>query len=170
VVRLLKENGHDLAAEVYPTYVQTRQLLIAGGTGAMIESLYGHSFPDKPPGSQALKDFANEYVEQLTRAGFGRSGMVGQQHGVHSGDQDCVMRYYFAKFYDANNASEKTVYEVTPGTECIGLEICRSGAGSGINGTGHVPQSRYGSAAGDAGNCFEQICPNDAIPPRKVKQ
>ena len=95
--------------------------------------------------------------------------MVGREHGVHSGDQDCVMRYYFAKFYDAKSAAERTVYLVTPGTERIGIDICHAGTGTGINAAGHKPQSRYGSAAGDAGNCFEQICPNDAIPPRKVK-
>ena len=169
VVRLLKEDGHDLAAEIYPQYVAAKELLIAMGTGAMIESLYGKSFENKPPGSKALKDFADEYVEQLSRAVYGRNGMVGREHGVHSGDQDCVMRYYFAKFYDAKSAAEKTVYLVTPGTEQIGLRLCQNGAGTGVNAPGHLPQSRYGSAAGDAGNCFEQICPNDAIPPRKVK-
>jgi hypothetical protein len=95
--------------------------------------------------------------------------MNGREHGVHSGDQDCVMRYYFAKFYDSKKATDKTVYLVTPGTERIGLEICHAGTGTGINGPDHVPESRYGTTLGESGNCFAQICPNDAIPPRTVK-
>lgn len=77
------------------------------------------------------------------------------------------MRYYFAKFYVAKNKPEKTFYWVTPGTERIGMNLCRSTQGTGLNEQGHKPQSRYGDAA--SGDCFSQICPNDAIPPRKVK-
>ena len=171
VVNLLEENGHDLAAQAYPLYVKMREMLVASGLGALIESLYGKSFQDKPVGSPAFKAFVDEYIDQLTRAVFGARGMVGQEHFSHSGDQDCVMRYYFAKFYDAKNTKEKTVYLVTPGTERIGLEICRSAKGTGANAPNppNLPQSRYGDAAQGAGNCFAQICPNDAIPPRKTK-
>ena len=42
------------------------------------------------------------------------------------------MRYYFAKFYDGKNPTEKTVYWIAPGTERIALQICRSGKGTGI--------------------------------------
>lgn len=169
VVNVLEENGHDLATKVYPLYIGVRQLLKKLGMGAMIESLYGSSFKDKPPGSPAFNEFVEEYIDQLARAVFSVRGMVGLEHGSHSGDQDCVMRYYFAKFYEAKNRKEKTLYLVTPGTERIGMQICRSGTGTGVNGSDHKPQSRYGNAAGDTGNCAAQICPNDAIPPRKVK-
>ena len=101
---------------------------------------------------------------------FGRNGAyIGVECGEHSGDQDCVMRYYFAKFYEGKTSVEKTLYSVAAGTERIGLEICRSGKGTGINAPGRKPQSRYGDTAADDGDCFSQICPNDAIPPRKVK-
>ena len=171
VVNLLEENGHDRATQVYPVYVKTRELLMTSGFGALLESLYGKSFPDKPVGSPAFKAFVDEYIDKLLRGGFGMRGMVGQEHFSHSGDQDCVMRYYFAKFYDAKNTKEKTVSLVTPGTERIGMEICRSGKGTGTNAPQppNLPQSRYGDAAQGSGNCFEQICPNDAVPPRKVK-
>ena len=82
------------------------------------------------------------------------------------------MRYYFAKFYESKQPAvmgNKMYYLVAPGTERIGLQLCRSGKGTGINDAGHRPQSRYGDTAGAAGNCFEQICPNDAIPSRSVK-
>jgi len=49
------------------------------------------------------------------------------------------------------------------------MEICRAGTGTGINAASHRPQARYGSAAAGEGNCFAEICPNDAIPPRSVK-
>lgn len=166
VVNLLEENGHDRATQIYPEYLQTRALMMASGFGALMESLYG-----KTPQGKPIKAFVDEYIDRMLRGGYGTSGMVGQEHYSHSGDQDCVMRYYFAKFYDAKNTKEKTVYLVTPGTERIGMEICRSGKGSGANAPNppNLPQSRYGDTAPGAGNCFEQICPNDAIPPRAVK-
>ena len=82
------------------------------------------------------------------------------------------MRYYFAKFYEGKKAPSmgtQLYYLIEPGTEHIGMEICRDGKGTGVNAAGHQPQSRYGDTAGEAGNCFAQICPNDAIPPRKTK-
>ena len=78
------------------------------------------------------------------------------------------MRYYFARFYEATG-KPNTLYISTPGSERIGMEICHTGAGTGINGPSHKPQSRYGNATAGEGNCFSQICPNDAIAPRKVK-
>jgi hypothetical protein len=169
VVNLLDEAQHDLAAQIYPVYVEVKQRMVSGGTVEMIENLYGTSFKDKPPGSAALKAFAEEYVDQVARAAFGKQGMVGKEHGAHSGNQDCVMRYYFAKFYDAKEAGEKTVYWVSPGTEHIGMEICHDRQGTGVNAAGRKPQSRYGDTAGTLGNCFGQICSNDAIPPRTTK-
>ena len=100
------------------------------------------------------------------------NGNVGVEHGEHSGAEDCLMRYYFAKFYESKlppAMGNKMYYLIEPGTEHIGMEICHDGKGTGVNDAGHKPQSRYGDTTADAGNCFEQICPNDAIPPRKVK-
>jgi hypothetical protein len=100
---------------------------------------------------------------------YEQRGMVGKPQGAHSGDQDCLMRYYFAKFYEATGRKD-TLYVITPGTERIGIDICHAGTGTGINAAGYKPQSRYGNAAAGEGDCFSQICPNDAIPPRKVKK
>ncbi len=169
VVNFLEENGDNVAVEAYRTYLQAKQLLEASGLRDLITSLYGKSFKDKPAGSPAFEQFVDEYVDLLLRLPFTVKGMVGRDHGVHSGDQDCLMRYYFARFYDGKNTPEKTVYFVTPGTERIGMEICREGKGTGLNAPDHKPQSRYGDANLPDGGCYAQICPNDAIPPRKVK-
>ena len=61
-----------------------------------------------------------------------------------------------------------TYYMVTPGTEPYGLKLCKTKTGTGVNAPSHKPQSRYGDAAEGHGDCFGQITPNDAIPPRKL--
>lgn len=78
------------------------------------------------------------------------------------------MRYYFAKFYEAKGR-EDTYYVVTPGTEPFGLQLCRTKEGTGVNALTHKPQSRYGDAGPQSGDCFSQVTPNDAIPPRKTQ-
>ena len=151
-VGLLTEDGHDVATEEYLFYLKMLEQMRASIGARVSES--------------ELSIYAAGYM--------GKSGLVGVKHGEHSGDQDCLMRYYFAKFYEAKKPQDKTVektlYVVTPGTERIGMQICRTGKGTGVNASDHKPQSRYGDAASDAGNCFGQICPNDAIKPRKVKR
>lgn len=80
------------------------------------------------------------------------------------------MRYYFAKFYESKKPASigsKQYYLIEKGTEPTGMAICHDKTGTGVNAAGHNPQSRYGDAAN--GNCFSQICPNDAVPPRSAK-
>ena len=172
-IGILYETGQDFAADDAITfYIQS------------LRQLYFSQYLDK-----ARRAFANaksinqksnyatpevqaetEFLDSMA-LNFGQNGkIVGVENGADSGDQDCVMRYYFAEFYEAKNAKGKTLYKVTSGTERIGIDICHSGKGTGINAPSHEPQSRYGDAASDAGNCFEQICPNDAITPRAVKK
>jgi len=95
------------------------------------------------------------------------AAILGRPGGEHSGMQDCLMRYYFAEFYPAQG-KPLTFYQVTPETEPFGMELCRSKGGTGVNASSHRPQSRYGDAGTNGGNCFSQICPNDAIPPKKL--
>ena len=170
-IGLLTEEGHDVAARDYPDYVKFREDL---------EKHYGEKL--RAEGVQFLaaregytgmtittpEQYANQMIELLfVYLSMRISGIVGVEHGEGSGDQDCVMRYYFARFYVAKGFPQRTLYLATPGTERIGLELCRAPTGTGINAPGQKPQPRYGAAAAGAGNCAAQICPNDAIPPRK---
>lgn len=111
----------------------------------------------------------NQQIETLLVFAFMRiEGVVGVPQGESSGDQDCVMRYYFSTFYPSTKDRD-TYYLVEPGTEPLGLQLCRSGAGTGVNDAGRQPQPRYGDAKAGCGNCFSQICPNDAVPPRRTE-
>lgn len=172
-VIVLDETGQDIAAKHYQELSAMEQFLRMGLMDSYLKD--ARNFFAGRPGYESLKQWGTPEVKAEVDLEDAFSllapllGLVGVEQGAHSGDQDCVMRYYFAKYYEAKGRPEKTLYLVTPGTEHIGMEICHSGTGTGINAAGHKPQSRYGNAAGDAGNCFEQICPNDAIPPRKVK-
>lgn len=167
---LLDEQGHDLATQFMATYArdrtnserQYREDLLAEGRAYIAARPGMKDLPFK-----TAEAFAEYRLEETITHMFLHQ-LVGMPRGPHSGDQDCLMRYYFADFYRKTGAAD-TFYRVTPGSERIGMELCRSGAGTGINAASHKPQSRYFNAAGDAGNCFNQICPNDAVPPRKTK-
>ncbi|HEX2854748.1 MAG TPA: hypothetical protein VHO24_16065 [Opitutaceae bacterium] len=89
--------------------------------------------------------------------------------GSCSGDELCLMRYYFANTYPAKGRKD-TYYVVRPGAGAnrAGLEVCKSPTGTIHNADSHTPQSRFGDAAPQRGNCFKYICPNDAIAPRKL--
>ncbi|MEO6244605.1 MAG: hypothetical protein ABIQ12_04140, partial [Opitutaceae bacterium] len=171
-IAVLDEAGHDKATKAYPDYVKLREFAdavlleqkLAEGRGFIARNGVGYNGINSP------EQYADMHLEILIVYCFMHlQGTVGITHGEHAGDQDCVMRYYFAKFYEAT-ARKDTLYLGTPGTERIGIDICHSGAGTGINAAGHKPQSRYGNAAAGEGDCFSQICPNDAIPPRKVQK
>lgn len=91
---------------------------------------------------------------------------VGEKHGECSGDEQCLMRYYFDHLYRSEK-DRSTFYLVTPGTEDVGNILCRSSAGHTTNSPNHQPQPRFFEASKDlkCGNCFARICPNDSIPP-----
>lgn len=169
VFTILMENSRDLAASVYVNYEE-----VVGKYRAVMMDMLVALWSTGPAGS---KDpvVARKLAEASLRGAFdqvyGQRGIVGFEHASHSGNEDCVMRYYFARFYEAKGR-ENTLYIVTPGTERIGLEICHSGKGTGNNAPKppNLPQSRYGDATSGEGDCFSQICPNDAIPPRTVKK
>jgi hypothetical protein len=98
---------------------------------------------------------------------FNRLVTIGREHEADSGHELCLMRYYFANAYPVDG-TENTFYLVRPGTNRAGTELCRSPEGTGANAHDHKPKSRFGDAAPGRGNCFKYICPNDAIPPRKL--
>ncbi|MBI5462977.1 MAG: hypothetical protein HY941_12400 [Gammaproteobacteria bacterium] len=169
-IPLLDEAGHDVATQYYEAYVALRKILDAGFRDDYItegrhvlDTRKGYKLDFKTP-----EQYADIQIEMHIFLFLHLQGTVGVEHGAHSGHQDCVMRYSFAKFYEKKNSADKSLYMVTPGSERIGMQICRAPLGTGINAADHQPQSRYGNAAAGEGNCFAQICPNDAIPPRKV--
>ena len=175
VFNVLNEEGQDVAAkyqdefswviqqahiDLLPGYLSQARKDYAIGQSYGKNSTYKYSSPE----AQAEAEFYNDQS-----AVYSIHGLIGVRQGAHSGDQDCVMRYYFAEFYEATGRKD-TIYQVNPGTERIGIDICHSGKGTGINASSHEPQSRYGNAAAGEGDCFSQICPNDAIPPRAVEK
>ncbi len=173
---VLEESGQDMAADTYGQVSQIIDMAHVNLLGRYIvkaqqdfarDKSYNKKSKYASPEIQADVEFYNDQAAVYAV----KHALVGVAQGAHSGNQDCVMRYYFAKFYEGKGGSGKTFYKVTPGSERIGKQLCRSAAGTGVNAPKppNLPQSRYGNAADDAGNCFEQICPNDAIPPRTVK-
>ncbi len=104
---------------------------------------------------------------------------IGVENGQHSGNEQCPMRYGFAQAYPAHrprqgpavpqsSAPHEIYYLVPPGSEDIGIEICTARGGTGVNSPNRAPQSRYGDAAENFGNCAAQICVNDAVPPHDM--
>lgn len=92
---------------------------------------------------------------------------IGELNEADSGNELCLMRYYFATAYPVKGKT-KTYYVVRPGENRAGRSVCQSPAGTGANASSHEPQSRFGDSAPRRGNCFGDICPNDAIPPRNL--
>jgi hypothetical protein len=94
---------------------------------------------------------------------------IGELGKADSGDELCLMRYYFANAYPVSGR-EKTYYLVRPGPGAnrAGRELCKSPDGTIHNAPSHSPQPRFGDSAPGRGNCFNQICPNDDIPPRQL--
>jgi hypothetical protein len=173
-IDLRTEEGEDVAQRDLPDYENLR---------VMMEAALGDRLRAEGPkflsinkdgsvmGITTVDQYVDWQIETLTVFAFmHQDGMVGVEKGEHSGAEDCLMRYYFAKFYESKKPAtigSKQYYLVDQGTERIGVAICRSGTGTGVNAAGHQPQSRYGDAAN--GDCFSQICPNDGIPPSNTK-
>jgi hypothetical protein len=98
---------------------------------------------------------------------FSRVVTIGPLNAADSGNELCLMRYYFATAYPVAGR-ERTYYLVRPGTNRAGRDLCRSPEGTGANAADHQPQSRFGDSAPGRGRCFNYVCPNDAIPPRDL--
>lgn len=88
---------------------------------------------------------------------------IGKKNAAHSGDEDCVMRYFFADAYQKKD-NENAFYLVPDGTEPVGSQICTGTTGHSVNKAGRKPQPRYFDAAPTRGNCKHWVCVNDAIP------
>ena len=85
---------------------------------------------------------------------------LGRRSGQHSGNVDCVMRYVIAEAYQ--NISDLAHGRILHDTkEPTGFELCNSPVGTVINDLMRNPQSRYGPADTNRGNCSRQFVISD---------
>lgn len=105
----------------------------------------------------------NQWSETKDVLTYSRLLVVGKPGEADSGNELCLMRYYFANAYPVKGKAN-TYYVVRPGANRAGRNLCTSPAGTGTNAPAHAPQSRFGDSSANRGNCFSQICPNDAVP------
>ncbi len=89
---------------------------------------------------------------------------VGAEHGESSGNELCVMRYYFARLYEKKGGESSFYFITDRGSEHAGLDLCRLAVGTGVNDKQRQPQPRYGDAAVGRGVCSDSIIFNDALP------
>lgn len=94
---------------------------------------------------------------------------VGLPHGKHSGDDQCSMRYPFAKIYP-KLGDPTTYYMVPAGSEPLGTTLCASPVGTGVNASTHIPQPRFGDARSGRGACLSWACVNDYYPTQADQQ
>lgn len=111
------------------------------------------------------EQLAEHDLDSLVSDQFALSPYIGAEHGECSGDELCVMRYYFARVYKKKDTNDTFYYISDTRTERAGRGLCRSPAGTGINDKDrNKPQPRYGNAADKRGACAASIIFNDALP------
>jgi hypothetical protein len=94
---------------------------------------------------------------------------IGLPHAEHSGNDRCLMHYFFATAYPSSG--DPTTYFVSKAaTERPGSILCTSLTGTGVNDPNRGipaihPQPRYFDAAPNRGSCEKWICVNDKYPP-----
>lgn len=115
-------------------------------------------------GPAAFSEVCNTVVNHAVPLLYNLRFHVGLPHKQHSGNDQCIMRYFFANAYPS--ATDATIYYIAKaGTEASGGTLCSSPAGTGINGSSHKPQSRYFDATPGRGKCESWVCVNDKYPP-----
>ncbi len=144
-VQILTESGQDVAAATHPSEgIRECQAVLSGKAGNV--------------DPQLVKDCQN-----YQKNGENDSLWVGGAHGIHSGDDNCIMRYFFAQIYPSQ-ANANVYYLVPEGTEPLGMSLCERPTGTGINAPGRLPQPRYFDADSGYGACQTQPCVNDKYP------
>ena len=61
------------------------------------------------------------------------------------------------------STTEKNVRYYVKGDEHRDALLCATPLGSGVNDPAHEPQSRYGPAGPNRGDCLHQVCVNDLV-------
>ena len=91
--------------------------------------------------------------------GAPRRFYVGKTNGQHSGDTKCFMRYgSSAAYMGAGGGPVRYLALETPD-----FGLTNTTTGTGVNASSHVPQPRYGDAAGGRGDCQTQLCVSDLV-------
>ncbi len=145
-----------MGSEQHTLYWEDTQVNIAEER----QKIFEQNVANPPPGDEV---FSKYYWERKCDLMF----YPGALRGTDSGDEACVMRYYFATAYEVKGKKD-AYYVMRPGVKMPECILCTSPKGTGGNAASHQPQPRFGDAANGRGNCFSQICPNDAIPPRSI--
>ncbi len=86
---------------------------------------------------------------------------LGEHHGQHSGDEDCVMRYTVSQAYKDQFGTSSRFWLNRGPQEIVGQGLCVLPTGTGVNKEGRKPRTRYGDADEGRGACADQICVND---------
>lgn len=153
--------AHELmhSVNVYHHGEQDRKALWTREDGILSEEL---------DGSMGLKreiKVFRESGEDITDRASTGTRWLGSYSGQHSGAENCVMRYDNAQAY-ASSVVLRNRYASF--TEVVGVLLCNTSAGTGVNEEGRLPQSRYGPASPGRGACMNQILVNDKVnPPRR---
>jgi len=93
------------------------------------------------------------------RAGETRLVWIGEQNGQMSGADVCIMRYVVAQAY--RSLTEPGLLYYHRDGEIYGNRFCSARTGTGVNGTGHPPQPRYGAADAKRGDCAHRFVVSD---------
>ncbi len=164
ITKVIDEStGRDYAEELAPAFEQSR--------ARTREQIWNQLLANQ----KKFRDARESYTWEFT---FGQDVLieldnlfghtpwyVGAEHGESSGAEDCCMRYYFADAFRKKGADNTFYFITAKRSEHIGVEVCRSSAGTGINAAGRKPQPRYGDAHAGCGDCADWIVFNDAVPP-----
>ncbi len=138
-----------LRPSFYPKFLQDAVPYVAGRQGM------------NTPYPWTAEQTAEHWLNGMVNA---KSFYIGAEHGQSSGDELCIMRYYFAKLYQKKGQDSAFYFISDSRSERAGLELCRLPVGTGINDKGRNPQPRYGDAAATRGACAASIIFNDALP------
>jgi hypothetical protein len=151
IVHLLREEtGADIAPPMWAKLTQETSKACG-----QVSAIYG----SQQFGS-ICSGFVNGALPLFTDLAF----YVAKPQKQHSGNDQCIMRYFFANAYQSL-ANSANYYLSAAGTENVGTSLCTSPAGTGVNATSHKPQSRYGNAAAGRGSCANWVCVNDKYAP-----
>lgn len=156
VLHTLNVYHHGQADPGFVTFGSNGNLLYFVRNSAHGSSLVmTHLFEDTDPATEILP--TDPRWQTVWKDGL--TVYVGNVKGQHSGQEDCVMRYYCSSIY--LNSGQLYVLDISTNVlpEAFGYELCRTNTGTGVNAGDHRPRIRYGDA--DKGNCESQICVND---------